>query len=179
MKFQINSRFIARQAAIATLYTVLTLSGFGLSYGPIQFRFSEVLTWLAFYDPKNIFGLTLGCFLSNMTSPYGIIDMVIGSLGTFLAVSLMAKSKSRPLASIWPAVFSFLYSGEALFLGEITPNLFPIVTLQIMVSQLIIVAVIGLPMISFLEKNTRFTEVIIDPTMPPTKEARIYSPHRL
>lgn len=170
MQFQLNSRLLARQALIAALYTVLTLSGFGISYGPVQFRYSEILMWLTFLDPKNIIGLSLGCFIANITSPYGLLDMVVGTSGTLFAGIGMAKSPNKWLAAIWPAVFSFIYAGEAMFVGEIPPSLFPIVTGQIMLSELIVVGVIGIPIFMILSKNTKFMDLAIDRQMKPLKD---------
>ena len=36
-KMPFTARIAARQAIIAAVYVVLTLSGFGVSYGPVQF----------------------------------------------------------------------------------------------------------------------------------------------
>ncbi len=176
MKFSFTSRLLARQALIAAFYAVITLAGFGISYGPIQFRFSELLNWLVFFDPKNVIGLTIGCFLSNIPSPLGAIDMFVGTLGTLLATLCMAKSKNHWIASIWPAVFSFLYSGESLFLGQIPGNAFVAVTGQIMLSELIIVAVIGIPVAYLLSKSQAFRKAVADDTMLPTRESWTHTP---
>lgn len=164
------TKFFARQAILAALYVILTLSGFGVSYGPIQFRFSEVMTWFAFFDPKNIVGLALGCFLANIPSPFGLLDMFVGTLGTVLAALFMAKVKSKWIAAIGPALPAFLYAGEALVLGQITMELFPIVTGQMMLSQLIIVGVIGLPLMMVLTKSKPLQNAFHDPTQAPTKK---------
>lgn len=170
MKFRFNARLIARQALLAAFYAVITYTAGSYSYGPIQFRYSELLNWFAFYDPKNVIGLSVGCLISNFGSPFGAIDIVVGTLGTVIATILMARTRSRLLASIWPAAVSFLYSGEMLFLGEITSSLFLIVTAQIMLSELIIVAGAGLPIFAALERNDRFMRVMVDSTMEPHKE---------
>lgn len=169
MSLKFNARLISRQAIIATIYLVLTLSGFGFAHGPIQFRFSEVLNWLAFLDPKNIIGLSIGCFLSNIPSPFGMLDMVVGTLGTLLATLCMAKSKTKWVACIWPSFFSFLYAAEALYTGEITKELFPIVTGQIMLSEFIITTIIGIPLVYLLSKETHFRNLIVDDRMLPTR----------
>lgn len=170
MNFKWNGKLLARQSIIGALYVVLTLLGWGVSYGPVQFRFAELMTWLAFFDPKNIIGLSLGCLVSNIWSPYGIIDMVVGTLGTLLAGLAMAKTSSKWIASICPALPAFLYSGQALFLGEITREIYLPVTLQIMLSQFIIVAVVGLPLMGILGKNQEFMELVQDRDMRPSKE---------
>ena len=67
-KSKIN--YIVTGALIAALYAGLTyLSNiFGLAYGPIQLRFSEVLTILPVFTPAAIPGLTVGCFIANIGS---------------------------------------------------------------------------------------------------------------
>ena len=87
MKAKSKVRFLALAALIAALYAVLTsvAAAVNLAYGPVQFRFSEVLTVLPALTPAAIPGLTLGCFLSNLASPLGIVDWIFGSLATLLA----------------------------------------------------------------------------------------------
>ncbi len=162
MKFQFHTKFLARQSLIAALYVILTLSGLGVSYGPIQFRYSEIMTWMAFFDPKSVIGLTLGCLIANIWSPFGLIDMLIGTLGTLLSTLCMSRTRSKWIAMLWPSVFSFLYSGEAWFLGQIPGALFPLVTLQIMLSEFLIVGVIGLPVMSLITRNARVRALLDD-----------------
>ncbi len=78
------SKKIARTAIIASLYCALTVLIAPLSYGPVQFRFSECLTVLAVFYPEAVIGLTVGCFFSNLFGN-GILDIVFGTLATFLA----------------------------------------------------------------------------------------------
>ena len=74
-----------RGAMVAALYAALTLGLAPVSYGAVQVRVSEFMTLLAFYDKGLIPGLTLGCLISNVGSPFGITDMLIGTSATFLA----------------------------------------------------------------------------------------------
>ena len=76
---------IARTAIIAVLYFVLTMAVAPLSLGPVQFRFSECLTMLAIFYPEAIIGLTVGCFFSNLLGTGLVLDMVFGTLATFLS----------------------------------------------------------------------------------------------
>lgn len=80
-------------AAIAAVYAVLTAisSAFGLAFSGIQFRLSEALTILPVFSPYAVAGLTLGCFISNLASPFGIFDMVFGTLSTLIAAYLTRK----------------------------------------------------------------------------------------
>lgn len=94
-----------RGAMVAALYAALTLGLAPVSYDAVQVRVSEFMTLLAFYDKGLIPGLTLGCLISNVGSPFGITDMLIGTSATFLGLYFMRFCRSAFLASLMP-VFS-------------------------------------------------------------------------
>jgi uncharacterized membrane protein len=85
-KNQARVRFITLSATIAALYVVLTLisAAFGLSSGAIQLRISEALCVLVAFTPAAIPGLTIGCLISNLIASANILDIVFGTLATFL-----------------------------------------------------------------------------------------------
>lgn len=91
-----------RGAMVAALYAALTLGLAPVSYGAVQVRVSEFMTLLAFYDKGLIPGLTLGCLISNVGSPFGITDMLIGTSATFLGLYFMRFCRSAFLASLMP-----------------------------------------------------------------------------
>jgi len=158
MNKKITARFLARQGIAAALYAVLTLALQNLSYGPLQFRVSEVMTLLAFFNPEYIWGLTLGCFLANLLSPY-LMDIIIGTLASFIAVYAMSKCKNIWIASIMPAIANILVAIQIVFIsGE--PGNFFIIAAQIMLSELIIVTIIGVPLFKILTKNKSFVETL-------------------
>ena len=107
-KTLVKRKVLVRQAMIAAIYAVLTWMIPSLSYGPIQFRISEVMTLLAFFNPEYIVGLTVGCAISNLLSSLGMIDVVVGTLASFLALTAMSKIKNIWIASLMPAGFSIL-----------------------------------------------------------------------
>lgn len=96
MKRENPVRFLAMAGVIAALYAVLTLAAaaLNLAYGPVQFRFSEALTVLPVLTPAAVPGLALGCFLSNLASPLGVVDWVFGTAATLLA-ALWTRSLRR------------------------------------------------------------------------------------
>ena len=51
-------------AVVAALYAALTLALSPISFGPIQFRVSEVMTLLPLFGKGYIISLTIGCFLA-------------------------------------------------------------------------------------------------------------------
>ena len=86
-------RDITLAAMVAALYAVLGYFGdiFGLTYGPIQCRFAEALTVLPFVFPAAAPGLVVGCFLTNLLSLYGPLDIIFGTLATAIAAWLSIK----------------------------------------------------------------------------------------
>ena len=99
-------RFIAISAVVAASYAGLTYlaAAVNLAYGPVQFRFSEALTVLPAFTPAAVPGLALGCFIANLTSPFGGVDWVFGTLASFVAaVGTLALSKVRFKGVPWLA----------------------------------------------------------------------------
>ena len=133
-----------------------------LAYGSIQFRFSEALTILAAISPAAIPGLTIGCFLGNITSPYGLIDIICGTVATFLAAVLSYKTrnvklKNLPLVSaIFPVLTNAVIVGIeiTLFMPErFKLQAFLINAVQIAVGQIVMCYGLGLPLYNVLKKT--------------------------
>ena len=147
-----SAKRLVRVSVIAALYVVLTLALPAMAYGPIQFRLSEVMTLLAFIDPFYILPLTLGCAIANIASPFGMIDVIVGSLASFLSLYSMSKTKNIYIASLYPTIFCLLIGLEILFLSNEPINFF-LVTGQIMISEFVVVSIIGVSLFKIIEKN--------------------------
>ena len=82
-------RDMAQIALVAALYVVLTITPplNAIGSNEIQFRVSEMLNFMAFYNRKYILSLTIGCMISNFLS-FGIIDVVVGGGSTLVFVTL-------------------------------------------------------------------------------------------
>ncbi|MDO5718151.1 MAG: QueT transporter family protein [Tissierellia bacterium] len=156
-----NSKQLTRAAVVAAIYAVLTWILPVISYGPIQFRFSEILTLLAFYNPIYIISITIGAAISNLMSPLGIIDIFVGTFHSFISLYFISKSKSLFIASLYPALFSFIIGFEIILMSTESLSFF-LITSQIMLSEFIIVTIIGVPVFKALSKNSKFREVMLD-----------------
>ncbi|EDM99660.1 hypothetical protein BACCAP_02396 [Pseudoflavonifractor capillosus ATCC 29799] len=107
-KFTVRELTLA--AVVAAVYFVLCYFGniFQLTFGPVQVRLGEALTVLPFLFPATAPGVALGCLLTNVLSPYGPIDMIVGTLATALAAWMTAKMPRWYLAALPPIVMNAL-----------------------------------------------------------------------
>ncbi len=108
-------RRLTEAGVIAALYAGLTFLLPVLSFGPLQFRLSEILTILPAFTPAAIPGLTVGCLLSNGfglaagANLAGAWDLLVGTGATLLAAVCAyalrnARVKGVPVWSALPAV---------------------------------------------------------------------------
>ena len=105
-----SARDLTLAAVVAAIYFVLCYFGniFSLTFGPVQVRLGEALTVLPFLFPATTPGVVLGCLLTNILSPYGPIDMVVGTLATAIAAFLSMKMPRWYLAGLPPIVMNAL-----------------------------------------------------------------------
>ncbi len=162
MKKQSPSRYIITAALIASSYTALTYlsSAFGLAYSGMQFRLSETLNVLAAFTPATIPGLTIGCVLSNIASPFGIIDIVLGAIATLLSaitIRIISKTKIKHPAffmALPPAILNGLVVGlqTALFTTDSARlTIFAISFIQVFISEIVICMALGIPFYKILK----------------------------
>lgn len=158
MKF--STKNLTKAALVAAIYVAVTILIAPISYGEIQFRISEILTLLCFYNPIYIPAIGIGVLLSNISSPLGPIDMLVGTMHSLISVYCMHKSKNIYVASLFPSLFSFIIGLEiALMAGD--PSIFLPATLWIMLSEFIIVSLIGVAIFKVLEKNKNFYNTVL------------------
>ena len=111
-----NTQKLTLAAMTAAAYAALSLLGavFGLTFGPIQVRFSEALCLLPFLFPETAWALGVGCLIANLFSPYGALDIVVGSLSTLIAALLTARCRSPWTAALPPVVCNMVLVGAVL-----------------------------------------------------------------
>lgn len=95
-----RSRVIAMSGILAATYFVVTVALAPISYGPIQFRVSEVLKPLALLHPAFALAFGFGTLAANLFSPFGPWDYIaMAFVDTGVALVCYAMRR-RP----WPAV---------------------------------------------------------------------------
>ena len=117
---KLHTKQLTLAALTAAAYAVLSYFGsiFGITYGPIQCRFSEALCVLPFFLPETAWGLGVGCLIANLLSPYGVLDIVVGSAATLLAALLTARCQKKWLAPLPPVVLNTLLVGAVIAYEE-------------------------------------------------------------
>lgn len=158
MNKQISVKLIAINAMIASIYAVLTLAISPIAYSEIQFRLSEIMVFLAFYNKKFIPGLTIGCIVANLFSPMGLLDVVFGTTSTIIVCISMYLIKNRYLAAIAGALITGIIIGGELWYAYQIPYL--INALYVAIGELIVL-IIGALVFKILENNKKFMNIFI------------------
>lgn len=165
-----NTRKLVFAAAIGALYAVLTMALSPISYGPLQFRVSEVLCILPYFMPFTAWGLFFGCIIANLASAAGILDVVFGSLATLFACLCMAafgkkdSKVNRVFACLMPVLWNGVVVGMTLTIAIAGLNpikefgAFCIYAGQVALGELGVMFVVGLPLMSYLPKQNFFAE---------------------
>ena len=112
----LTTRRLAVSGMIGAAYAVMAIFGsvFGLTFGPIQFRFSEALCVLPFFFPETVWGLFAGCLITNLLSPYGALDIIFGSLATLLAAVWTQHTHHKWLAPLPPVLCNAVIVGAVI-----------------------------------------------------------------
>ena len=144
-------------AMVAAVYVALTWMIQPLAYRELQFRISDVIVLLAFYNKKLIPGLIVGCFISNIPSPLGIIDMLVGTFSTVVVCYCMNKVNSLYLGALLGSIVTGVIIGGELAVIYKIP--FLINAFYVFVGEAVVLF-IGTAVFKKLEKNERFMEYI-------------------
>ena len=153
---QSRVRYITLSATIAALYVVLTLISalFGLSSGAIQLRISEALCVLVAFTPAAIPGLTIGCFISNLIASANILDIVFGTLATFLgALGGYYLRKKKWLITLPTLLSNVIIVPLVIVYGfGVKDMALPLVALTVGIGEFISACVLGTGLLLILEK---------------------------
>ena len=128
----ISVKLVVINAMIAGVYAVLTLAISPIAYSEIQFRLSEIIVFLAFYNRRYIPGLTIGCIIANLF-------------------------KNRYLAAGAGAIITGMIIGAELWYAFNIP--YVINAIYVAVGELIVL-IIGALVFKSLEKNDRLMNLL-------------------
>lgn len=168
-----KTRHLTKAAVIAAVYVVLTLlsGAFGLAYGNVQFRVSEVMCILPLFTPAAIPGLTVGCLLSNIFSTINPVDMVIGTFASLLAAICTRKCrfitlKGFPLLSLlFPVLFNAVFIGAEIAFFSGADAFIPVFianALSVGAGEAAVIYTLGTILFFFIRKNDRVGRFLSD-----------------
>jgi uncharacterized membrane protein len=144
--------FIVQTAVIAAIYFVLTFFLTPISFGPVQVRISEAMSVLVFFTPAAVPGLAIGCLISNLASPYGMLDIVFGTLATLLSAICARRIRHKWLIGIPYVVFNAVIVGYVLHL-MVAGLGWLYAALGVGLGELLSVYVLGIPLLNLIDKN--------------------------
>ena len=155
-----STKSLTRAAIIAAAYCALSLvsSALSLAYGPVQLRFSEALCVLPFFLPETAWGLGVGCLITNLLSPYGLLDLVVGTLATLLAAVWSGRCRSAWTAAVPPVVCNMVLVGamlawESTGFSAAFAGLFAYNALTVGIGEAAVCFLLGVPLLRALEKH--------------------------
>ena len=164
-----DSKRLTHIALIAAAYTALSVALSPMSFGVVQVRASEALCLLPAICPSSVWGVTLGCVLTNAigiatgANILGALDVIIGSLATLCAAMVTRalrniRFKNIPiLSSLAPVIFNgIMVGGELAF--AIAPaggflTAFLSCALSVALGEFLSCSVLGLLLLHALENN--------------------------
>jgi uncharacterized membrane protein len=160
MRERTPAKSIARVAILAAVYALLTvippLNAIG--YGPVQVRVAEALTVLPFIFPWAVWGLYLGCILSNLASPFLLWDVTLGALGTLTAALLTRRMPEPYLAPLPPVVVNALV--VSLYVARLSGMPYWPVAAYIAGGEAIACYGLGYPLLAYLLRNERARQAL-------------------
>ncbi|MEG1972711.1 MAG: QueT transporter family protein, partial [Oscillospiraceae bacterium] len=112
---KISVSALCRTGVIAAIYFCISVVFAPISFGAVQVRVSEALTILPTLSPLGIYGVTIGCLLTNIygistgANVLGAADVFFGTMATFVSALLTYKLrnvnfKGFPLLSTLPPI---------------------------------------------------------------------------
>lgn len=162
MKGSANTERIVKAAVIASAYCLISLLLKPLSFGPLQLRAAEALSMLVLFTKAAPWGLFAGCLLTNIISPYGLLDMLLGSFATLIAALMGARIKNRYLAGIPFVVVNALLVALVICIEARAMGIYFETALYLALSEALSIYLLGIPLSYLIEKNEKLNGLIAD-----------------
>lgn len=151
-----TTKNITYSAMIAAIYVLLSFIAkvFGLDSGVIQVRISEALCVLPCFLPQATVGITLGCLIFNFLAGATVIDIIFGTLATFLGAVFTRKLRhNRYLALVPPIAANTLIIPFVLKFSYGIPESLLYFMLTVGIGEIISVGLLGSILYTSIKKS--------------------------
>lgn len=156
-----NIKKMVTNTIVAALYVALTGVFSFMSFGAIQFRVSEMLNHLVFYNKNYKYGVLLGVFIANLFfSTLGPWDLVFGfgqTLISFLILERLFKPEDSETKGMMKTTLVFcltmVFVAAELYLVLKLPFIFSFVTAAFGEA---VVLIVSMPLMKYLNKLIGF-----------------------
>jgi len=135
----------------------------------VQFRIAEALCILPFFYPVAVPALFVGCLIANLLSPYGLLDIAMGSAASLIAAACTMKlgqinresTAMKALACFPPVIINAVLVGAVIAWsttnsGEAFWPAFAINGLQVGGGEFVVLYLLGFPLLISLPKSRLF-----------------------
>lgn len=163
----LSARKMANIGIMTAVYVVATLMCAPLAYGEVQFRVSELLMLLCFFNKDYIVSMTLGCFIANLFSPLGLMDVCFGTSATLIAAILIWLFRNKTnifVVSLFPVISNGLIVAAELKYVFGTP--YWISAGWVALGEFVCVSVLGVAVMSALRRNKGFMKLVTAGSVP-------------
>lgn len=151
-----RTKYLAEAAVIAAIYAVLTFVLAPISYGAVQVRISEALTVLPFFTPAAVPGLFVGCIAANILSPYGLPDLICGSMATLIGAAGSYMLRKKPaLVPLPPVISNVIIVGAMLYYVYEVPLPLILQMIYVAAGEIIACYAVGYPLMKYFNKYKR------------------------
>ena len=146
--------YLTQGGVIAAIYVVVTLLFQAISFGPIQFRISELLCVLPYFTPAAIPGLFIGCLVGNVLGGAAIYDIIFGSLATLIgAIGSYAVRRWKPLVAVPPILANTLIIPFVLRVAYGIPDAIWYLMATVGLGEVLAIGILGTGMMYAMDKN--------------------------
>lgn len=156
-----NARRMTNIGVMTAVYVVATMLCAPLAYEAVQFRVSELLMLLCFFNKDYIISMTMGCFIVNLFSPLGFIDVGFGTAATVIAAVLIYAFRKKTnlfVVSLFPVISNGLIIAAELKYVYGSP--YWINAGWVALGEFTCVSVLGVIVVSAISKNKGFMKLI-------------------
>ncbi|MCS7139110.1 MAG: QueT transporter family protein [Candidatus Nezhaarchaeota archaeon] len=153
-----------KSAVTAGLYAALVTALSPISFAVFQVRVADALLLLPFLDffgLPAVIGLTIGCALANLISPFGVYDVVLGSTANLIAgliAWVLGRRSKSMVALISAAILQSLVI--ATIIGYVLLHLLYGVELilafiGVLVGSIISICLLGTALVTFIMRGMK------------------------